>query len=336
MQAKNSSEIFTHTVNILYIHGGAYITDISLRQWEFLGTIIDAAAHRGINIIFTIPIYSIITPQVQAVNGGHGHAHAVLGFLKAVYRSIVERVNRTGDIHIMGDEAGGGLAYSLSIALDNRSGLPPPRRVLLLSPWLDVHLQNPAIKRLQHTDPTDRLEGLKEAGRMFSKGTSPQDPLLSPLFAKVDKPLLARVYIWTSDADICQGDCTTLVYLASKRGVDMTKGSKQKSKRYFCMGGLYPSWMLSSGTPEARRTINEIVTVIKEASLNPKNPPVEVEEMRRRSTVTHIPKGRSWSSGSVNARPREKSVQGVWGIPEAPNGMAVTEPLSWKAAVPQY
>jgi acetyl esterase/lipase len=334
MQAKNSAEVFSHTVNIMYIHGGAYINELTQRQWEFLGTIIDAAAHQGLHIIFTIPIYSIISPHEEHLHPGHGHAHVLMGFLKAVYRSLVDKAGRPGDIQIMGDEAGGGLAHSLAVALDTRSGLPAPRRVLLLSPWLDISLQNPGIKKLEYTDPTNRLDGLREAGRLFARGTDTEDPILSPLYCKVDKSLFTRMYIWTSDADICQADCMTLVYLASKKGIDMTVPTKTKSQRYYCMGGLYPSWMFSTWTPEARRTIAEMVTVIKEGSMNQHSPSLGSDDSRRKSSV--IPKGRSWSSGSVNARPRGKSEQGVWGIPEVPKGVLIKEPLPWQAAVPQY
>jgi epsilon-lactone hydrolase len=334
MQSKNSPEMFTHIIHIMYIHGGAYVNEITLRQWEFLGTIVEAAAHQGIQIVFTIPIYSIISPQVQALNGGHGHAHAVMGFLKAVYRSMVDKVGRSGEIQIMGDEAGGGLAYALAVALDNRSGLIAPRRVLLLSPWLDLALQNPAIKHLERTDPTNRLEGLREAGRQFALGTEADDPLLNPLFARCDKSLLTRTYVWTSDADVCQADCVALVYLASKKGIDMTKPTKTKSQRYYCMGGLYPSWMFATWTPEARKTVSEVVQVIKEGVINQRSP-ILGEDERRKSCAGHL-KGRSWSSGSVNARARARSiqVQSVWGIPDVPP--IVQEPLPWKAAIPQY
>ena len=334
IQSKNSPEMFTHVVHIMYIHGGAYVNEIILRQWEFLGTIVEAAAHQGIQIIFTIPIYSVISPQVRALNGGHGHAHAVMGFLKAVYRSMVDKVGRSGQIQIMGDEAGGGLAYALAVALDNRSGLTAPRRVLLLSPWLDLALQNPAIKQLERIDPTNRLEGLREAGRQFALGTEPDDPLLNPLFARCDKSLLTRTYVWTSDADICQADCVALVYLASKKGMDMTKPTKTKSQRYHCMGGLYPSWMFATWTPEARKTVSEVVQVIKEGVFNQRSPTLGEHE-RRKSSAGPL-KGRSWSSGSVNARARARSVQvqSVWGTPEVPP--VVQEPLPWKAAIPQY
>jgi acetyl esterase/lipase len=252
-----------------------------------------------------------------------------MGFLKAVYRSTIEKANGWGDLQIMGDEAGGGLAYSLAVALDNRSGMPAPRRIILLSPWLDLSLKNPAIKRLERNDPTNRLEGLREAGRLFAQGTDTEDPILSPLYAKVDKSILARVHVWTSDADICQADCMTLVYLASKKGIDMTRHAKDKSKGYFCMSGLYPSWMFATWTPEARRTIGEIVSVIKEGATSQRSPSFSLTDQssRRRSTVTHIPKGRSWSSGSVNARPRGKSVYGLSGVPNVSHDGLVNEPL---------
>lgn len=353
MQHKQSMEIFTNIVHIMYIHGGAYVNEITARQWEFLASVINAAAQQGVGIIFTIPIYSIVTPQIQALHDKNGHAHAVMGFLKSAYRFIVDKTNRSKDIQIMGDEAGAGLAYALAISLDSRSGLPPPKRVLLLSPWLDVHLQNPAIKRLQQSDPTNRLEGLKEAGCLFAHGTDSIDPILAPLYARVDKVLLARMYVWTSDADICQADCLTLVYHASKKGIDMTRSYRELSKRYFCMGGLYPSWMFSTWTPEAKRTISEVVTVVREAAINQRSPSLNSDETsRRRSSVGGLHKGsRSWSSGSIvtqsesrgsvaaPGRPRGKSVHTVYGAPfyggsEKTKAMAVMDPRSsWKTVI---
>jgi hypothetical protein len=123
----------------------------------------------------------------------------------------------------------------------------------------------------------------------------------------------------------------TLVYLASKKGIEMTKHTKERSKRYVCMAGLYPSWMFATWTREARQTIGEIVSVIKEGAMVHMS-----EEARRKSSVPHVSKGRSWSSGSVNARPSRKSVTGVWGVPEVPEGVVVKEPTPWKAAIPQY
>ena len=297
MEPKTANAVDGHTVNILYIHGGAYISEITVRQWEFLAAMINAASREGISIIFTVPIYSLITPNTQQIHSaiekehGHGHAHAVMLFLKTVYKSMAEKSKLRGGIQIMGDEAGGGLAYSLAVALDNNSGLPPPSRVILLSPWLDVHLQNPGIEQLRHADPTKRLPGLREAGRLFSQGTNSADPLLFPLYAKVEKSTLLRVYIWTSDADVCQADCTVLIHLASKKGVNMSAWEKGNvGPRYNCEHGLYPSWMFSTWTPEAKKTIDEVVKVIKEAAMKKWSP---VMSTPAKESFLHSPKPRS-------------------------------------------
>jgi hypothetical protein len=179
---------------------------------------------------------------------------------------------------------------------------------------------------------------------MFAHGTDSIDPILAPLYARVDKAMLARMYVWTSDADICQADCMTLVYHASKRGIDMTKSYRERSKRYFCMGGLYPSWMFSTWTPEAKRTISEIVTVVKEASINQRSPSLNSETSPRRSSVGGLYKGgRSLSSGSVNSqssasvavagRPRGKSIHNVYGTPQVMKGMVVVEPAAWNTVI---
>jgi epsilon-lactone hydrolase len=284
MQVRNCNEFSGYRVNVLYIHGGAYVHEMILKQWDFLAAIITAGTAKGLNITITIPIYSLVTPDILDIHEGHGHAHAVLGFLKAAYRRIAEGRGRNRDIVIMGEEAGGGLAYALAVSLDSKSGLPPPRRVILLSPWLDIYLRSPLVQTLQRSDPTHRLEGLREAGRLFAQGTEPSDSILAPLHAKVDKGLLGRIYVWTSDADVCQADCLTLVAHASKQGIEMTKRSKDRSKRYVCMPGLYPGWMLSPWTPEAGNTIGEVVGVIKEAVLPQRSPSMDVDKRRKSST----------------------------------------------------
>src|SRR5208282_3989583 len=82
MQYKYSNEFSEYTVNMLYIHGGAYVNEVRTQQWDFLTTIIHTGTAKCLSIISTIPIYSIITPEVRVMNGGHEHAHAVMGSSK--------------------------------------------------------------------------------------------------------------------------------------------------------------------------------------------------------------------------------------------------------------
>lgn len=73
------------------------------RQYDFLATIINAETSK-VSILYSI--YSIIGPEVRGVNGGHGHAHAIMGFLKAASKEF-RRENNSTQRCIMGDEAGG-------------------------------------------------------------------------------------------------------------------------------------------------------------------------------------------------------------------------------------
>src|SRR3712207_7656426 len=47
-------------------------------------------------------------------------------------------------VTLAGDSAGGGLALGLAQTLRDQ-GLPQPRRLLLVSPWLDLTLGNPDL-----------------------------------------------------------------------------------------------------------------------------------------------------------------------------------------------
>src|SRR6266496_4380076 len=90
MHYKSSYEFSGYAIN-LYVPDSSYVNEITPRQWDFLATIIKTGTAKGINIIFTIPIYSIITFEVLDINGNYGHAHVVMGFLKEVYFNFVDK-----------------------------------------------------------------------------------------------------------------------------------------------------------------------------------------------------------------------------------------------------
>src|SRR5947207_9818535 len=65
---KTSYEFSGYAIN-LYVPDSSYVNEITPRQWDFLATIIKTGTAKGINSIFTIPIYSIITFEVLDING---------------------------------------------------------------------------------------------------------------------------------------------------------------------------------------------------------------------------------------------------------------------------
>jgi hypothetical protein len=50
IQARNCNEFSGYRVNVLYIHGGTYVHEMTLKQWDFLAAIITAGTTKGLNI----------------------------------------------------------------------------------------------------------------------------------------------------------------------------------------------------------------------------------------------------------------------------------------------
>src|SRR6201999_4321767 len=85
---------------------------------------------------------------------------------------------------ISGDSAGGGLAASLTrVTLD--SGLPVAALVLL-SAWLDLTVSHRCYQDNAASDPLFSRTAASEAAALYLQGQSAQQPLVSPLFARLE------------------------------------------------------------------------------------------------------------------------------------------------------
>lgn len=81
----------------------------------------------------------------------------------------------------MGDAAGGGLCLSITQQVKTE-GWKLAERLVLLSPWLDVALNNPEIAGIAAKDVMLAREGLVEAGKMWATEEFPTDhPYISPI-----------------------------------------------------------------------------------------------------------------------------------------------------------
>lgn len=164
----------------LYLHGGSYMAEIIAQHWELVGRLADA----GVRV--EVPIYGLAPDFTW---------HAAYPFVTAVYRGMLETLPASA-LTIAGDSAGGGLALGLAQSLLD-AGLPQPGRTLLLSPWLDLTLSNPAIDRVR--DPWLDRDQLVECGLAWAGGTDPADPHLSPLNGPLAGLAPLHVYIGTRD-----------------------------------------------------------------------------------------------------------------------------------------
>ena len=109
----------------VYLHGGAYVSEISPQHWTLVSRLADA----GVRV--EVPSYGL-APE-------HTYREAY-PFVTAVYRELLTEVEAS-TVTILGDSAGGGLALGLAQTLAG-SGLPQPRGAT-------VWQRKPATSRLR-------------------------------------------------------------------------------------------------------------------------------------------------------------------------------------------
>jgi acetyl esterase/lipase len=180
----------TVTRGAVYLHGGAYTGEITKQHWALIGALADA----GVRV--EVPLYGL-TPQ-------HTYREAY-PLVTEVYRQLLERLPAAA-VTLAGDSAGAGLALGFAQEL-TAAGLPQPRRIVLVSPWLDLTLSQPAVRDIAPHDPWLSPAGLVELGRAWAGGDDPADPRLSPVNGPLNGLALVSVFIGTRDVfypDVCR------------------------------------------------------------------------------------------------------------------------------------
>lgn len=184
---------------VVYLHGGAYISHMVPQHWQLISQLADAGVRVEVAQYGLAPKYTY---------------RDAYPFVTAVYRGLLSDLD-SGQVTIMGDSAGAGLALGVAQSLVG-SGLPQPGRVVLISPWLDLTLTNPAIPEAEARDPFLTTSDLLAAGRGWAGGDDPAQPRLSP----VNGPLapLAPIDIYIGTRDLFYPDVRRLEERAAAEG----------------------------------------------------------------------------------------------------------------------
>ena len=185
---------------IFYLHGGAYAYGISQKQVAFC----DDMARR-MNAKVYLPLYPL-APQATCRDA--------YPFLDAAY---AEALKEDKPVYLMGDSAGGGLALAFAEHLRDK-GDRLPKKMILLSPWVDVTMSDPAIATYEKKDMMLSCYGLIELGKLWAGVLDPKDPLVSPLYGDVKS--LPPTMIFTGTDEVMVPDNTTLYHKMREAGVD--------------------------------------------------------------------------------------------------------------------
>ncbi|AQA22662.1 hypothetical protein BTZ20_2604 [Rhodococcus sp. MTM3W5.2] len=176
----------------LYLHGGSYFREITRQHWLLV-----ADLARSLPMEVVVPIYPL-APAATAdivVPAAADLAECLMGECGA------ERFS------LLGDSSGGGMALAVAVALRERT-LAPPRRTVLISPWLDITADDPAIAGLAAHDPWLSPDGLRVAGEAYRGALDPADVRVSPINADLDD--LGHITVFTGTRDILNADARRL------------------------------------------------------------------------------------------------------------------------------
>ena len=193
----------TNELVIMYVHGGSYVGDLEKEHWKTCSDIINQL---GCTII--VPDYPL-TPKYNYKD--------TISMMETLYKQLIEKIDPSNFI-VMGDSAGGGLSLAL-LEKVGEENIEMPNQTILISPWLDVRLNNPEIEEVEPNDPELNKSALKIAGENYAGKDGIDSYLVNPIDGPLDK--LKNVSIFTGTNDILNPDIKILQERAKEVGTEI-------------------------------------------------------------------------------------------------------------------
>lgn len=190
---------------ILYFHGGSYAAEMSDCHWDFIKQIAEDTNKKII-----IPDYPLIPKS---------NKNDVENFTFEYYKKLIENIN-SENIIIAGDSAGGGLALALCEKL-SENNIQLPSKLVLISPWLDVSMDNSKIDEIQKYDKQLNKNILKLAGTIYAGKDGVNDYFASPIYGDLSKLNNMTITIYTGTNDILNPDVEYLEEKAKEYNIDI-------------------------------------------------------------------------------------------------------------------
>ena len=224
---------------ILYLHGGSYVAETSNDHWRFLEKVVNDT---GATII--LPDYPL-TPKYTYKD--------VFTMITPLYKEIIEEVD-INNLILMGDSAGGGMALALAERIGEEN-IQIPSKTILISPWLDIRLQNPEIDEVQKRDKELSKETLKLAGVAYAGEDGIDSYLVNPIDGNLSK--LKNITILTGTNDILNPDVHVLQEKAKQIGVNI------EIKEYESAGHI---WIINNNSSEelVQKGYNDLINLVNE------------------------------------------------------------------------
>ncbi|MET0752355.1 MAG: alpha/beta hydrolase [Pyrinomonadaceae bacterium] len=204
---------------LIYLHGGAFYFGPVKEHWQYIAQISRQAQMAALVIDYRM------SPQ-------HPFPAALDDIME-----VVTNVDLPQNWFFVGDSSGGGMCVSMFFKLRELKA-KLPKKLMLLSPWLDATLQNPAIDLNKHEDAMMTVERLLNAAREYCINDNPKNPLISPMLGKIKglPPTLLQI----GTADLLLWDSRKFYLKCLDAGVNVKYEEYKNAFHDFMMLGFLP------------------------------------------------------------------------------------------------
>ncbi len=159
--------------DLLFLHGGGYATGSPAVYRGFVWRLAAATRAR-----LLVPDYRLAPEHPFPAASDDS---------MSVYRWMLANRASEAPPGIIGDSAGGGLAFALLLRLHDE-GLEEPAAIVALSPWTDLAMTGASMRLNAKKDPMLSPEDVARRARCYLAGADPRTPYASPLYGDFRQP----------------------------------------------------------------------------------------------------------------------------------------------------
>ena len=188
---------------ILYLHGGAYVREFYMMHWHLINRLAE-----DLDACVIAPDYPLL-PRAT-----YRDAYEKV---TALYRQLQEE-EPDRRIILAGDSAGGGLSLGLA-EYWREEGIPLPEKMILISPWVDISMENEQIPSYESADPMHRAAPLRVYASYWAGGEELQNERISPIYGSLQG--LPRTLLFAGTREILYPDVEKLCRRMKEAGVEV-------------------------------------------------------------------------------------------------------------------
>ena len=220
-------------ITVFYLHGGAYFMDFTPAHWRLLDKLVSEA-----DVQVIAPAYRLVPFATWK---------EAFDLVVPLYREYCE-AHPDRKIILMGDSAGGGLSVALAEQF-KEEGIRLPDELILLSPWVDVAMENEQIGEYEEKDPFLSLPPLHLCAEQWKADLDVHDRRVSPIFGNLKG--ISHVTVFVGTSEIFYPDVTKFFRMLDEDpSNELIVGEE--------MNHVYPLFPI----PEAKSAVDKIIQTI--------------------------------------------------------------------------